>query len=33
VAGAAGAQNYEAEGGTLVKLAPPKAASSETRAR
>jgi len=33
VAGAAGAQNYEAEGGTLVKVAPSKAASSGTRAR
>ena len=31
VAGAAGAQDYEAEGGVLVKIAPRTAASAESR--
>jgi rhodanese-related sulfurtransferase len=31
VAGAAGAQDYEAEGGALVKIAPRSAASAESR--
>ena len=33
VAGAAGAQDYEADGGTLVKIAPRTAAASESRSR
>ena len=34
VAGAAGAQDYEAEGGTLVKIAPRNAAAAaESRTR
>lgn len=33
VAGAAGAQDYEAEGGALVKIAPRSAAAAESRQR